>query len=98
MYEPAWRFPTNAAEAAEILRDAGGDARAIAGGTDLTVLLRTGAARPGVIVDLGALDDLRGIELDGTPAAPGRMGIGALVTHGGLAAHPLVVEHAPILA
>ena len=98
MYEPTWTFPTTALEAAEILREAAGAATPIAGGTDLTVRLRKGEERPAVLVDLAGIEEFGGVELTPDPDAVGQMTIGALATHGALAADALVREHAPLLA
>ncbi len=98
MYEPTWKFPTTALEAAEILREAAGAATPIAGGTDLTVRLRKGEERPAVLIDLAGIEEFGGVELTPDPDAVGQMTIGALVTHGALAADDLVHEHVPLLA
>jgi xanthine dehydrogenase small subunit len=74
---------------------AGGRAVApIAGGTDLMVAL-TGelGEPPGSIVDLWALDALRGIEVDGD-----RLVLGALTTYAELRRSRAVREHLPALA
>jgi CO/xanthine dehydrogenase FAD-binding subunit len=98
MYEPEWRYPATAAEAAEILLDEGGEARVVAGATDLALHIRDGSARPRVLVDAGTIRDLPGVELRPEDDVVGRMEIGATVTHATLARHPLVLEHVPVLA
>ncbi len=95
---PRWESPATLAEAAEILRDAAGSARAIAGGTDLAVRIRRAEERPDVLVDLGRIENSDGVELRPEAGAIGRMEIGALATHATLAEHPLVREHANVLA
>ena len=53
MYEPLWESPSTVGEVEAILASVGGRARLIAGGTDLTVLIRKGEVRPEILVDLG---------------------------------------------
>jgi CO/xanthine dehydrogenase FAD-binding subunit len=98
MYEPAWKFPTTALEAAEILREAAGRATPIAGGTDLTARLRSGDERPEVLVDLAGIEEFGGVDLTPDPDAVGQMTMGALNTHGALARDDLVRQHVPLLA
>ena len=57
-----YQVPTSAEDAARLLSQNG--AQALAGGTDLLVKLRTGVAKPGIIVDLKSVPRLRGIEHD----------------------------------
>src|SRR6266511_2800679 len=51
------------------------------------------ARAPSLLVDLGGLDQLRGIRTDGDELV-----IGAMTTHAEVAASPLVAEHAPLVA
>lgn len=69
-------------------------ARLIAGGTDLMVAL-TGelGEPPASVVDLWAIDELRGIALDG-----GMLSLGALTTYTDLRRSALCREHLPVLA
>ncbi|MBY0339369.1 MAG: xanthine dehydrogenase family protein subunit M [Acetobacteraceae bacterium] len=69
-------------------------ARFLAGGTNLVDLMKYGVEAPRRLVDLGPLDGLRRVEE--TP--DGGLRIGALVTNADCAAHPLVMERAPLLA
>jgi CO/xanthine dehydrogenase FAD-binding subunit len=71
------------AEAVEILEK--GNAKVLAGGTDLVTALRVGAIRPDVVVDVGRIPELR--ELD---ARDGALHVGAAVTFRELAASPLL--------
>jgi len=50
-------------------------------------------AAPSLLVDLGGLGELRGVRDDGDALV-----VGAMTTHATVAAHPLVAEHAPLLA
>jgi len=93
MYEPAWRHPSTPEEAARALADTELEARVIAGGTDLTVLIRNGSARPDVLVDLGGIDELRFVrELEGVTE------IGALSTHAAVAGDSHTLSRAPVLS
>ena len=67
-------------------------ARALAGGTDLVVHLKENLARPDVIVDLKALEELAGLALKG-----GVLRIGALVTFSDLIGSALVKSRFPLL-
>jgi xanthine dehydrogenase YagS FAD-binding subunit len=65
----------------------------LAGGTELLNWVRLGIAAPERVVDIGGLDDLRGITRDGDA-----LRIGALATLNDVGEHPLVVAHAGALA
>jgi len=66
---------------------------ALAGGTDLIVQWRTGARGLGGVVDLSAIEELRGITV-----APQAVEIGAMETHARIAANEGVRKHVPALA
>jgi len=68
-------------------------ARAIAGGTNLVDMMRTGTERPEVLVDITHLP-LRGIE----SSEQGGVRIGALVGNAEAAHHPLLKTRYPLLA
>jgi len=65
----------------------------IAGGTELLNWFRLGIAAPDRVVDIGGLDELRGIAVDG-----GELRIGALGTLNEIGEHPLVTRTAGALA
>jgi CO/xanthine dehydrogenase FAD-binding subunit len=81
--------PTSLAEALELLARYGTDARPVAGGTNVLVELRDAFAGPPMLVDIGRLPELRGIEMsrDGSFVSAG-----AAVTIAELLRHPLVAE------
>jgi carbon-monoxide dehydrogenase medium subunit len=81
------------AEAIDLADRHGDDARVMAGGTALLLMIRYGIVRPAHVVSLERLDELRGIRRDGDVFR-----IGALTTHADLAASPDVRAHAPVLA
>ncbi|GAB6126237.1 FAD binding domain-containing protein [Humidesulfovibrio idahonensis] len=69
-------------------------ARALAGGTDLLVRLRSGRDTAQTLVRLDGLDALRGV----SQGVGGSLRLGAGMTHAELLAHPLVLARLPILA
>jgi carbon-monoxide dehydrogenase medium subunit len=85
--------PGSLAEAVSALAGGGEDAKVIAGGQSLLPLLRLRLAFPALLVDIGALGDLRGVRDEG-----GTLWIGALTTHDQLVRDPLVREHCGLLA
>lgn len=85
--------PEQVADAVAVLA-ADEDARPVAGGIALTLLLRSGFAPPGPLVDLGGLRaELGGIE----QTADGGLRLGALATLRDLEISPLVAAQAPVL-
>lgn len=65
-----------------LLADRGGEASIVAGGTDLHVLMRSGARQPGLVIHIGNVAELRQVSDTG-----GRISIGAALTHSALASH-----------
>lgn len=93
--EPPSASPTSLPEAYTLLAEADGAAwRPLAGGTDLMVTI-TGeiGEPPGRVLDIWALDELRGIRVE-----PDALVIGALTTYTDLRRSPEVSEFAPGLA
>ena len=64
MSDLRYEAPETVEAAIRLLADAGGTARALAGGTDLLVQLHTGAVRPALIVDLKRIPALTRVEAD----------------------------------
>jgi aerobic carbon-monoxide dehydrogenase medium subunit len=85
--------PVSLDEAVHVLGNAGDDAKVIAGGQSLLPLLRLRLANPEVLVDVGGLDELRGIRDEGDSLL-----IGARTTHYQLVNDPLIAEHCGLLA
>jgi aerobic carbon-monoxide dehydrogenase medium subunit len=73
--EVEYARPASVQDALRLLSEHDG-ARALAGGQTLINVMKARAASPDVLVDLSALDDLRGIDL----AADGTLTLGAMVT------------------
>ena len=97
MYTPDFHYHKagSVAEAIEMLGHRE-DSRLLAGGHSLLPLMRLRLARPATLIDIGGLDELRGIRVH-----DGHIHIGALTTHGEIArshdvqhANPLVAEAA----
>ena len=79
-------------QASEMMTRFGAEARLLAGGTDLLVDVRKGRLRPGHLVSLNRLDELKGVT-----AAAGGLRIGALTTVTQLIESPLVRSRAPAI-
>lgn len=80
-------------EALDLLHEAGGDARVIAGGQSLVPMLNMRLARPAVLVDIMRIDDLRKIE-----ASANDIRIGAGVRQAQLEAWPDLSARLPLVA
>jgi aerobic carbon-monoxide dehydrogenase medium subunit len=85
--------PTTVDEAVAALAAAGEDAKVIAGGQSLMPVLRLRLAAPTVLVDIGRIDELRGVREEGDTLV-----IGAMTTYYDLLREPLVGQHALLLA
>jgi carbon-monoxide dehydrogenase medium subunit len=85
--------PGSLDEAVHVLGNAGDDAKVIAGGQSLMPLLRLRLAQPELLVDVGGLDELRGVRDQGDSLM-----IGARTTLYQLVSDPLVAEHCGLLA
>ena len=86
--------PRSLEEALEILAAQPGQARPVAGGTDLLIEIDRGVRSPQTLVDLTRLPGLDQIAL----GSDGRIRIGALVTHNQVVASELCVDRALPLA
>jgi carbon-monoxide dehydrogenase medium subunit len=84
--------PTTVDDAVAALAKAGEDAKVIAGGQSLMPVLRLRLTAPSVLVDLGRIDELRGVRDDGDAIL-----IGAMTTYYNLLGNPLVSRHALLL-
>jgi aerobic carbon-monoxide dehydrogenase medium subunit len=70
--------PTTVEEAIACLREHGPDAKVIAGGQSLLILMREGLVSPQVLVSIARIASLQGIDCEDRT---GRLRLGALVTH-----------------
>lgn len=85
--------PKSLTEFVELMKTHRKDTTLVAGGTNLIPEIRDGVKTPKVLVDVGDLEGLSGIELD-----EGAVSIGAAATMTEIAGSPIVREHIPILA
>jgi CO/xanthine dehydrogenase FAD-binding subunit len=92
--EPASESPTRLEAAYALLADAGGPPwRPIAGGTDLMVQVTGEIGEPPArVIDIWALDELRGISVDADALV-----VGALTTYTEIRRSPVVAEFLPAL-
>lgn len=84
--------PTTVDEALALLREHS-DAKVLAGGQSLMPALRLRLAAPETIVDIGKVDNLRGVRDDGDALV-----IGAMTPHSTVQSDPLVLEHAKLIS
>jgi carbon-monoxide dehydrogenase medium subunit len=94
MYAPDFDYyrAGSLAEAGQLLQQHPG-AKLLAGGHSLIPLLKLRLATPPALIDIGRIDELKGISV-----ADGRVRIGALTTHAELAASAELAARAPALA
>ena len=85
--------PRDIAQVFALLEEYGDEARIIAGGQTLLATLNMRLSEPQLLIDIGALNELRGISVSGD-----RLRIGALVTHAQIEDSDLVRRHAPLLS
>jgi aerobic carbon-monoxide dehydrogenase medium subunit len=85
--------PATVDEAVAALAEHGEDAKVLAGGQSLIPLLRLRLATPTALIDIGRIEELHGIRMDGDTVV-----IGAGTSHHDVMHHPLVLEHAPLVA
>ncbi len=85
--------PHSLEEAVELLKASNGDARVLAGGTDLLVQMRTGLQRPQLIIDVKRIRELMAISL-----GEGGLRLGAAVSAAEIGEHRELVESYPGLA
>jgi len=86
--------PKTVAEACALLKQYGGEAKVLAGGAHLTILMKQGLYEPKTLVNIKKIPELRGIKFD----AQEGLTIGALVTHRELETSALVKEKFPVLS
>ena len=84
--------PTSVADALAALAEAGDDAKVLAGGQSLLPILRMRLNAPEKVVDLGRIEELRGVRDEGNHVV-----IGAMTTYADVLGSDLVREHAAVL-
>ena len=80
-------------EAVDALKEHGDEAKLLAGGHSLLPLMKLRLAAPEVIVDLGRVEEMRGVRDGGD-----HLVIGAMTTHHDVINDPLVAQHCGALA
>jgi carbon-monoxide dehydrogenase medium subunit len=85
--------PSTVSEAVAAIGAAGEDAKVLGGGQSLLPVLRLRLAYPSTLVDVGRIDEIRGVRDDGDAIV-----IGAATTHHEVLHDALVGEHAPLIA
>jgi aerobic carbon-monoxide dehydrogenase medium subunit len=88
-----YRTPKNLKEVHAALKEFGDDAKLIAGGTALVIMMKQRLVRPGCLVSLGSVRGFNGIELK-----DGGVKIGGLATHRAVESSPLLRRRLPMLA
>ena len=84
--------PTDLAGAVRLLAEHGDEALVVAGGHSLIPMMKLRMAQPGHLVDLRAIESLRGIGVEG-----GAVTIGAMTTQAGMIASGPLADACPIL-
>ncbi len=94
MKAPAFSYlrPTQLHEALTLLAEHGDEARLLAGGQTLLATLNMRLSEPALLIDMQAVNELKGISLNGNA-----LRIGAMVTHTEMENSALVAQHAPLL-
>lgn len=92
MFVEQYLRPRSVEETLGLLTEYGDDAKLMAGGQSLMVLLHEGLASPRVLIGLSAVPELEGITADGEAR------IGALATHTQVLSHPGIRASWPVLA
>ena len=88
-----FRTPSSLEETFDLLEQYGDDAKLLAGGTALVILMKQRLVRPAALISLSRVPDLSGVV-----AQDGGLRIGALTTHRDAETTPLVRERLPVLA
>jgi carbon-monoxide dehydrogenase medium subunit len=84
--------PRSLSEAVGILARYNGDARPVAGGTDLLLKMKAGRLAPKAIVNIKRIPELRGLALNS------HLSLGALITLEEIRRSPIIREHYPALS
>ena len=103
MKAPAFDYnrPATLAAVFGLLAEHGEGARVLAGGQTLLATLNMRLSEPSMLIDIGAIEALKGISVQCSVQRPGSaevLRIGALATHSEIEASTLVAQHAPLLA
>lgn len=88
----AYQVVGSVEEAVAVLAEHGDSAKLLAGGQSLLPMLKLRFVSPGLLVDLGRLEELRRVDVNGV------LRVGALVTHDQVGRHAGLAEAYPLLA
>jgi carbon-monoxide dehydrogenase medium subunit len=88
-----YKAPTNLDEALELLKQNGDDARVIAGGTALVIMMKQRLVQPQLLVSLRRIPALEEVRSDN-----GTLHLGATATHRAVETSPVVRDRWPLLA
>ena len=88
-----YRTPKNLKEVHATLSEFGPDAKLIAGGTSLVIMMKQRLVRPSCLVSLRSVRGLNGVELK-----DGGLRIGGLATHREVESSSLIRRRVPLLA
>jgi len=84
--------PRQLHEVLTLLAEHGDEARLLAGGQTLLATLNMRLSEPALLIDMQAVNELKGVSLNGQT-----LRIGAMVTHTEIETSALVAQHAPLL-
>ncbi|SDP73675.1 carbon monoxide dehydrogenase, medium subunit [Pedococcus dokdonensis] len=84
--------PTSVADALAAMAEAGDEGKVLAGGQSLLPILRMRLNAPEKVIDLGRIEELKGVSEDGDHVV-----IGAMTTYADVLASDLVRQHAGVL-
>jgi carbon-monoxide dehydrogenase medium subunit len=88
-----YHAPTSLDEAIKLLAAGDGDVKVLAGGHSLLPLMKLRLAQPQALVDIGRIQGLSGIRVEGDTVV-----IGAMTTHAEIESSPELKQRLPILA
>lgn len=80
-------------EAIQLLQESNGEGKLLAGGHSLVPLLKFRLTTPGTLIDIGNVEELRGVRKE-----ENRIVVGALTSYKQILRDPTVSEHLPVLA
>src|SRR5262249_11022961 len=86
--------PSSVESACSLLTEYGDDARILAGGSELLLLMKMGLSRPAHVVDIKRIPGLGTLSFDDRTRT---LRVGALVRHRALESSPAVHSHFPLL-
>ena len=88
-----YHAPTTVTEALSLLEAGGGSAKLLAGGHSLVPIMKLRLAEPEILIDIGRIAGLRGVEERGDA-----LSIGPMTTYSDLMRCPVVGSRVPVLA